>query len=95
MPFFVLERPYSVLECPFAVLEHPCFVFCSFCESDFVLGCPGTEEFVSGFLLLPLFQDRGTTGQGIIFVPGQRDTRKSCPELSQDVLSLGNPSTDP
>ena len=31
--------------------------------SDFVPGRPWTEDFVPGFLLLPLFWDKGTTGQ--------------------------------
>ena len=37
------------------------------------------REFVPGFLLLPLSQNKGTAGQGNIFVP-------------RDVLSPGNPS---
>ena len=28
------------------------------------------KEFVPGFLLLPLSRDKGTAGQGNIFVPG-------------------------
>ena len=54
-------------------------------ESDFVPGRPGTEEFVPGFLLLPLSRDKGTAGQGNIFVPGQRDNGTSRPGLSRDV----------
>ena len=30
----------------------------------FVLGCPRTDEFVPGFLLLLLSRDKGTAGQG-------------------------------
>ena len=45
------------------------FVF--FWESDFVPGHPGTEEFVPGFLLLPLFRDKGTPGQENFFVLGR------------------------
>ena len=37
---------------------------------DFVPGRPGTEEFVPGQLLLPLSRDKGTAGQGNIFVLG-------------------------
>ena len=48
-------------------------------ESDFVQGRPGTEEFVLGFLLLPLSWDKGTAEQEIIFVPGQRDYGTSHP----------------
>ena len=59
----VLERPFPVLKCPFLV----------FWESDFVLGRPWTEEFVPGFLLLPMSRDKGTTVQENIFVPGQWD----------------------
>ena len=46
-----------------------------FWESDFVPGRPGTEVFVLGHLLLPLSRDKGTPGQEIIFVLGQRDDR--------------------
>jgi hypothetical protein len=45
--------------------------FWVFWVSDFVPGRPGTEEFVPGFLLLPLSWDKGTAGQGNIFVPGR------------------------
>jgi hypothetical protein len=41
--------------------------------------CPGTEEFVPGFLLLPLSRDKGTTGQENFFVLGQRDNGTSRP----------------
>ena len=44
--------------------------FFFFWQSDFVLGRLGTEEVVLGFLLLPLPRDKGTEGQGNIFVPG-------------------------
>ena len=37
------------------------------------------KEFVPGFLLLPLSRDKGTAGQGNIFVPGQRDNETSRP----------------
>ena len=53
---------------------------------DSVPGRPGTKEFVPGFLLLSLSRDKGTSGQGNIFVPGQRDNGTSRPGLS----SLGN-----
>ena len=46
---------------------------------DFVPGRPGTEKFVPGFLLLPLSRDKGTAGQGNIFVPGQRNNGTSHP----------------
>ena len=36
--------------------------------------CPGTEEFVPGFLLLLLSRDKWTLGQGNFFVPVQRDS---------------------
>ena len=39
----------------------------------------GTEEFVPGFLLLPFSRNKGTAGQGNVFVPGQRDNRTSRP----------------
>jgi hypothetical protein len=45
----------------------------------FVPGRPGTEEFVPGFLLLPLSRDKGTPGQENFFVPGQRDNGTSRP----------------
>ena len=48
---------------------------------DFVPGRPGTEEFVPGHLLLPLSRDKGTPGQEIFFVPGQRDNGTSRPGL--------------
>ena len=38
----------------------------------FVLGRPGTEEFVPGFLLLPLSRDKGTAGQAKLFCPGTK-----------------------
>ena len=47
--------------------------------------CPGTEKFVPGFLLLSLSRDKGTMGQGIIFVLGQKDNGTFCPRLSRDV----------
>ena len=64
----------------FPELEHP-FLFWNvlflffvlFWENDFVPGHPGTEEFVPGFLLLPLSRDKETPGQEHFFVPGQRD----------------------
>ena len=37
------------------------------------------KEFVLGFLLLPLSRDKGTAGQGNIFVLGQRDNGTSRP----------------
>ena len=76
-------------------------------DSGFVLGRPGTEEFVPVFLLLLLSRDsgtrnfflsrdKGTAGQGNFFVPRQRDNGTSRPGLSQDVPRevpfLGNPS---
>ncbi len=71
---------FPVLERPFPVLEHPFLFFGGFLgESDFVLGRPGTEEFVPGFLLLPLSRDKGTPGQENFFLPGQRDNRTSRP----------------
>ena len=57
-----------------------------FWESDFVPGRPGTEVFVPGHLLLPLSRDKGTPGQEIFLVPGQRDNRTSSPGFSRDVL---------
>ena len=59
-----------------SVLEHH-FPVGFFGESDFVQGCPGTEEVVPGFLLLPLSRDKGTAGQGNIFAPGQKDNTYS------------------
>ena len=47
----------------------------------FVPGHPGTEEFVPGHLLLPLSRTKG-----------HQDNGTSCPSLSRDVLSVGNPS---
>ena len=45
-----------------------------------MLKCDRTkEEFVPGLLLLPLSRDKGTMGQGNIFVPGQKDNRTSRP----------------
>ena len=44
----------------FPVLERHFPVFWFFWESGFVPGRPGTEEFVPGFLLLPLSRDKGT-----------------------------------
>ena len=57
-------------------------------ESNFVPGCPGIEEFVSGSLLLPLSRDKGTVGQGIIFVPRKRQNGTSRPGLSQDIYKI-------
>ena len=60
-------------------------------------GHPGTEDLVPGYFLLLLSRDKGTAGQGIFFVPGQRDsgTRKLfCPgtkgqwDVPRDVPSL-------
>ena len=61
--FAVLEHPFPVLERLFPVLERPFPVFLFFWEAYFVPGRDGTEEFVSGHLLLPLSRDKGTTGQ--------------------------------
>ena len=48
-------------------------------DIDSVPGRPGTEDFVPGFLLLSLSRDKGTSGEGNIFVPGQRDNGTSRP----------------
>ena len=68
--FSLLEHPFAVLECPFPVFW---FLWGK------LLGRPRTEEFVPGFFLLPLSRDKGTTGQGHIFVLGQRDKLKILP----------------
>ena len=61
--FPILERHFPVLEHPFSVLDRFfCFVL-FFGEGDFVPGHPGTEEFVPGFLLLPLSRDKEAPGQ--------------------------------
>ena len=60
-----------------------------------IQACPGrlgTEEFVPEHLLLPLSRDKGTPGQENVFVLGLRDNGTFRPGLSQDVLSLGNPT---
>ena len=69
--FPVLECTFSVLEClscfrtSFSVLELP------FLQGLFpVFFLWGGSDFVPGFLLLPLFQDKGTARQGNIFVSG-------------------------
>jgi hypothetical protein len=68
-------------------------------ESNFVPGRPGTEEFVPGHMLRPLSRDKGTPGQEIFFVPGQRDNGTSRPRLSRnvprDVPFRENANTDP
>ena len=92
--FPVLERLFSVLERLFPVLECHFPVFLFFWEGYFVPGRDGTEEFVPGHLLLPLFRDKGTPGQEFFFVPGQRDNGTSRPGLSRDVPSLGNTTKD-
>jgi hypothetical protein len=43
--------------------------------------CPGTSRDKEIFLS----RDKGTEGQGNIFVPGQRDNVTSCHSLSQEV----------
>ena len=79
---------FSCFRTSFPVLERPIlfqnvlFLFFGFFwESDFVPGCPRIEEFVPGFLLLPLSQDSGTVEQGNI--------------LSRDVQFLGNSNLKP
>ena len=43
--------------------------------SDFVLGCPGTDNFVQGFLVLPLSWDKGIAGQDFkIFLSWSKGT---------------------
>ena len=59
-----------------------CFFFTFF----FVLGGPGTEEFVPDFFLLLLSRDRGMAGQGNFFCTWTKGQR--------DVPSLGNASMD-
>ena len=44
--------------------------------SGFVLGCPRTEEFVPGFLLVLLSQDKGTAGQGNFFLSRYKGTAR-------------------
>ena len=97
--FPVLERRFPVLERLIPVLERPFPGFLFFWEGYFVPGRDGTEEFVPGHLLLPLSRDKGTPGQEIFFVPGQRDNGTSRPGLSRDVPrdvpSRGNPILTP
>ena len=45
-------------------------IFFSQSGSDFVLGRPGKEEFVPGFSILPLSQDRRTPENKNVLVPG-------------------------
>ena len=61
------------------------------CWCFFDLEHPGTEKFVTEFLMLLLSQNRGTAGQGNFFVPRQKDggTRKF---FCGDIPSLGNSS---
>ena len=54
-------------------------------ESNFVPGRPGTEDFVPGHMIRPLYRDKGTPGQENLFVPGQRENETSHPGLSRDV----------
>ena len=103
--FPVLECLFPVLERLFPVLERPFPVFLFFWEAYFVPGrdrgvCPGTfapalvlGQRDSGTGKTFLSRDKGTTGQGIFFVPGQRDNGTSRPGLSRDVPSLGNPTS--
>ena len=81
-PFLTLERAFPVFERPFLFSNVLSCARMSFWEIDFVLGRPGTDEFVPGFLLLPLSRDKGAAGQGNIFVPGHKG--------QWDVLSRGN-----
>ena len=58
-PFLTLERAFPVFERPFLFSNVLSCARMSFWEIDFVLGRPGTDEFVPGFLLLPLSRDTG------------------------------------
>ena len=55
--------------------------------SDFVPRRSGIEDCIPGFLHLSLSRDKGTSRQGNIFVPGQRDNQRSLLSLSRDVPS--------
>ena len=83
-PFPVSERHFSVLERPFSVLEH---LFPVFWGGDFVPGRPGTEEFVSGHLLLPLSRDKGTPRQEIFVCLGKtgRPLSRGNPNLNRSM----------
>ena len=54
----------------------------------FVPGRPGTEDFFQGWDSETLSWDKGTTGQGNIFVPGQTDIGSSHPRLSCPLETL-------
>ena len=56
---------FGLLECPFPVF------LVSFGKGILSQDVPG-QEFFPRFLLLPLFRDKGTAGQGNILSPGQR-----------------------
>ena len=61
-------------------------LFLRFFGPGFVPGRPGTEEFVPGFLHLPLSQDKGTAGQAKLVCPGTKGQQDRETFLSQDVL---------
>ena len=69
--------------------------FCSFFWKilvHFVPGRPGTEEFVPGYLLLPLSRDKGTAGQAKLFCPGTKGQRDRGIFLSRDKGTTGRPA---
>ena len=90
--FPVIEHTLPVLERPFLVLDVLFLLFWDFWVSDFDPG----QRSLSRIFALALVRDKGTAGQGNIFVPGKRDNGTYCPGLSRDVprdvTSLGNPT---
>ena len=58
-------------------------------------GRPGTEEFVPGFLHLPLSWDKGTAGQAKLFCPGTKGQRDRETFLSRDKGTTGRPAGHP
>ena len=59
----------SFFRTSFPVVEHPFLFFVYFGKVILSRDVRG-QEFVPGFILLPLSWNKGTTGKGIIFVLG-------------------------
>ena len=95
--FPVIEHPILCLNISFLFYNVFFLFLVFFWESDFVPGRPGTEEFVPGHLLLPMYRDKGTPGREYFFVPGQKDflvPGQGQEQMSRDKLLFPGPSRD-